>query len=361
MTRHSDATAEELRAQFAGALGQGRTSEWLAAFADVPRELFVHSFYRQDQQGGWREVTVGDPAFLKTVYSNTALTTQLDERGIPTSSSSEPGLMLAMLDALRADTGHTVYELGTGTGYNAALLAWRLGSDNVVTVDVDPVLTQLARMRLSRAKLHPTVITGDGAEGHEDRAPYDRIIATAGLRCIPPALLSQARDGAIIVAPIGFGVAQVTVSGRGEAGGQFLSLPAHFMPRREPGKPPAFAELEAQEAERTEVPAEDVLDRLKFPLSLALPGYNSCSWRDDEGRLTGVGLWTADGSTASVHVEGKVRQTGPRRLWDAVEELAKHFPHGTPAREEFGLTITPAGQRVWYREPHGPSWELPPT
>ncbi|MEU7030012.1 methyltransferase domain-containing protein [Streptomyces sp. NPDC046275] len=360
MTRHSDATAGELRAKFAGDLGQGRTSEWLAAFASVPREVFTPSFWQQDAENQWREVTVGNPAYLKTVYSNVALTTQLDERGIPTSSSSEPGLMLAMLDALCAEAGHTVYELGTGTGYNAALLSWRLGDENVVTVDVDPVLTHLARMRLSRTQMHPTVLTADGAEGHKNRAPYDRIIATAGLRCLPPQLLDQASDGAVIVAPIGFGVAQVTVSGRGEAGGQFLSTPAYFMPRRAPSKPPAFAELETQEAERTEVPAEDVLDRLKFPLSLALPGYNSCSWRDGEGRITGVGLWTADGSTASVHVEGKVRQTGPQRLWDTVEELAKTFPDGTPARQEFGLTITPEAQRAWYRDPDGPSWALHP-
>ncbi|MDF3291205.1 methyltransferase domain-containing protein [Streptomyces silvisoli] len=355
---NNSATAE-LRAKFAAALGEGHQSEWLAAFATVPRHLFTPTFYRQDDQGRWQGVSEGDTGYLETVYSDTALTTQLDERGIPTSSSSEPQLMLTMLNALDTEVGHTVYELGTGTGYNAALLASRLGSDNVVSVDVDPDLVHLARERLAKSQYRPLVFAGDGAEGYPARAPYDRIIATAGLRCIPPALLEQAREGSVIVAPIGFGVARVTVSNNGEATGRFISTPAHFVPRRTPSKAPDFAGLESQPAEETTVPAKDVLNRLKFPMSLALPGYNSCSWRDDDGNLTSVGLWTEDGSTASAHVEGKVRQIGPQRLWDTVEELALIFPAGAPAREDFGLTITPGSQRVWYHEPNGPSWPLP--
>lgn len=348
-----------LRAKFAAMLGEERQSEWLAAFAEVPREHYVPSFYRQDLEGRWHEVSAGEPGYLKAVYSDTALTTQLDEQGIPTSSSSEPRLMLTMLDALDAEPGHRLYELGLGTGYNAALASSYLGSDNVVSVDVDPDLVHLGRRRLARGQYRPLVFAGDGAEGYPDRAPYDRIIATAGLRCVPPALLRQAREGAVIVAPIGFGVVKVVVSGDGEATGRFLSVPAFFMPRRTPTKGPDFAGVEAEAGEATAVPTTDVLDRLKFPLSLALPGYHSCSWRDETGEVTGVGLWTEDGSTATVHASGRARQTGPRWLWDSVEELASVFPEGTPAREDFGLTITTEGQRAWYREPEGPSWPLP--
>ncbi|HCA86503.1 MAG TPA: hypothetical protein DEQ61_13950 [Streptomyces sp.] len=358
MTEPNDTASAVLRAKFAATLGDERRSEWLAAFADVPREHYVPSFYRQDDQGEWHEVSDGDPGYLEAVYSDTALTTQLDEHGIPTSSSSEPRLMLTMLDALGAKPGHRLYELGLGTGYNVALASSLLGSDNVVSVDVDPEFVRLARRRLARGHYHPLVFAGDGAEGCRDRAPYDRIIATAGLRCIPPALLSQAREGAVIVAPIGFGVARIVVSCDGEATGWFLPVPAFFMPRRTPTKGPDFAGLETQADEATTVPATDVLDRLRFPLSLALPGYSSCSWRDETGEVTGVGLWTEDGSTATVHVSGKARQIGPQRLWDKVEELASAFPEGTPARENFGLTITPEHQWAWYREPEGPSWSL---
>ncbi|MEU2022976.1 methyltransferase domain-containing protein [Streptomyces sp. NPDC016469] len=359
MTAPNDLASAALRAQFAAALGEEtRSSRWLAAFADVPREHFVPRFYRQDGRGHWYEVSEGDPGHLEAVYSDTALTTQLDAHGVPTSSSSEPRLMLAMLDALDAEPGHRLFELGLGTGYNAALASSLLGSDNVVSVDVDPDLVRRARQHLARGRYRPHVFAGDGVKGCPDRAPYDRIIATAALRRIPPALLAQAGAGAVVVAPIGFGVARCVVSGAGEATGRFLPVPAHFMPRRRPAMAPDFAGLEAEAGRATSVPVTDVLDRLKFPLSLALPGYRSCSWLDDAGAVTGVGLWTEDGSTATLHASGKARQIGPQRLWDVVEELVTAFPDGAPAREDFGLTVTPAEQRVWYGEPDGVSWPL---
>lgn len=352
-------TAASLRAAFATALGDGGRSEWLTAFATVPRELFVPRFYQQDGKGQWYEVSDGDPDYLETVYSDTALTTQLDEHGFPLSSSSEPRLMLAMLDALGATPGDRFYELGLGTGYNAALVSSVLGDSNVVSVDVDPGLVSLAQQRLGAAGYRPSVFAGDGTEGRPERAPYDRILATAGLRCIPPALLSQAHEGTVIVAPIGYGVVRVVVSGGGEAVGRFLPVPAFFMRRRGRLRSPDFPGVETAVGEATAVPVSDVLDRLRFPLSLALPGYNSCSWRDETGRVTGVGLWTEDGSTATAHATGTVRQIGPERLWDTVEELASAFPEGTPAREDFGLTITPEGQRFWYRDPKGRCWAAP--
>ncbi|MFJ6069726.1 hypothetical protein ACIQFU_02605 [Streptomyces sp. NPDC093065] len=108
------------------------------------------------------------------------------------------------------------------------------------------------------------------------------------------------------------------------------------------------------------MPLTDLLGRLKFPASVALPGYHSCSWNNAEGELETVGLWTPDGSTATAHVSGAVRQCGPQRLWDTVEALAEVFD-GEPAREDFRLTITPTRQVMSYKGPHGPSWELPPS
>ncbi|MEU9090068.1 methyltransferase domain-containing protein [Streptomyces sp. NPDC048428] len=359
MSEPSALTTATLRAEFATALDHGQQSEWLTAFAAVPRELFVPRFHQQSDKGEWYEVSDRDPGYLETVYSDTALTTQLDEHGFPTSSSSEPRLMLAMLDALGAGHGHRLYELGLGTGYNAALLSSVLGDENVVSVDVDPGLVQLARHRLATAGYHPFVFASDGTEGRPERAPYDRIIATAGLRCIPPALLNQAHEGTVIVAPIGYGIVRVVVSGGGESAGRFLPVPAFFMRRRGPTLSPDFSGVEVAVGEVTAVPVSDVLDRLRFPLSLALPGYNSCSWRDETGRVTGVGLWTEDGSTAMAHATGTVRQIGPARLWDTVEDLASVFREGAPAREDFGLTITPDGQQFWYGSPKGPCWPVP--
>ncbi|WP_236061183.1 methyltransferase domain-containing protein [Actinacidiphila acididurans] len=264
-----------------------------------------------------------------------------------------------MLDALSADIGHTVFELGTGTGYNAALMSYRLGADRVTSVDVDPELVSLATRRLTEYGSLPHVTVGDGALGCPERAPFDRIIATAALRTIHPALLGQARVGTVIVAPIGFGIARVIVTAPHHASGRFLATPAFFMPRRRPGRTPDFETVREQDPESTSVPVSEVLDRLRFPLSLALPGFNSCTWRNNDGALTGIGLWTEDGSTVATHVNGHVRQTGPRRLWDTVENLSGLFPEA-PRREDFGITITPDDQCVWYREPKGASWRLSP-
>ena len=355
----SNESAAALREEFAATIGQGQASAWRDAFAAVPREVFVPAFHRQDEHGTWTPVTAQDDAYLQAVYSDTALVTQLDGKDIPTSSSSEPGLMLEMLDALDAGPGDNVFELGTGTGYNAALLAYRLGAKNVTSMDVDPELVALATRRLAEFGPLPFVGAGDGARGYPPRAPYSRVIATAAVRSIPQPLMEQASVGAVIVAPIGYGVVRATVTGPGHAEGRFLPCPALFMPRRIPGEGPEFDALRDQSPENTVLPVGDALERWKFPLSLALPGYNSCSWRSDDGAVTGVGLWTEDGSTASAHIGGHVRQIGPRRLWDSVEELASLFPVGRPAREDFGVTVTPAGQRVWYGQPEGASWELP--
>ncbi|MFD5627925.1 methyltransferase domain-containing protein [Streptomyces sp. NPDC127072] len=358
MTWPDTKASAALRHKFAADLDPQRTTEWAEAFAAVPRHVFVPRFYAQADDRSWRTVYWGDPGHLETVYSDQALTTQLDEHGIPTSSSSEPALMLAMLNALDVRDGDTVFELGTGTGYNAALLSHRLGDHKVTSLDVDPALVEGAVQRLEQAGYRPFVTAADGARGYPARAPYARIIATAALRSVPTALLDQAAPGAVIVAPIGYGVLHTTLIAPGHATGRFLSTPAHFMPRRVPTIAPAFEAVRDREPTDTKVAPAEVLDRLRFPLSIALPGHNSCSWRDDDGKLTAVGLWAEDGSTATAHVSGAVRQIGPRRLWDVVEDLAAAFP-GVPRREEFRVTVTPSRQTVWYESPDGPTWELP--
>ncbi|WP_414710992.1 methyltransferase domain-containing protein [Pseudonocardia sp.] len=80
---------------------------------------------------------------------------------------------------MHAQPGDRVLEIGTGTGWHAALLAHLIGPENVTSIEVDPCVADRARAALARhGKV--TVITGDGAAGHPDRAPYDRVVATVG-------------------------------------------------------------------------------------------------------------------------------------------------------------------------------------
>lgn len=363
MTAADPATARRLRQAMAETITESG-DPWRLAFAEVPRHLFVPTFCKQNRQRTWKPVNAGAPGYLEEIYSDQALTTQLDG-GKPTSSTSQPSVMLTMLNTLDIHDGQRVLEIGTGTGYNAALLCHRLGDRQIATIDVDPELTGLAEARLAQSGYRPAVYTGDGAVGVPQRAPFDRIIATCQLSSVPRAWLELAAEGAVIVVPIGWGLARLIVHGQ-RAEGTFQAGGVQFMPRRpdpatDATTAPMFGELSTATPSYTKLPVASVLDRLGFPLSLALGGYSSCTWSNDTtGDLEAIGIWTLDGSVARAEANGTVRQAGPRQLWRTTEEIHDLFGATPPSRDDFGLTATPDSQCVWFKTPDGPHWHLYP-
>ena len=147
-------------------------------------------------------------------YEDTAIVTKSDADGLPVSSSTQPAMMAIMLEQLGLAAGHRVLEIGTGTGYNAALIAEIVGdSGAVVTIDVDPDLVDQARASLAAAGFAGvTVVCGDGADGVPGHAPYDRIIVTAGVWDLAPQWLAQLGAGGRIVAPISVRGIQLAVA-----------------------------------------------------------------------------------------------------------------------------------------------------
>lgn len=142
------------------------------------------------------------------MYSPVTLVTLLADWGTHhegISSSTKPDLMVRMLDLLDVQDGHNVLEIGTGTGYNAALLAHRLGDDRVFSIDIDAELVDPARERLASVGLHPTLVTRDGSEGLPQHAPYDRIIATCSVPAVPIAWCDQVADGGLLLTDIKIG------------------------------------------------------------------------------------------------------------------------------------------------------------
>ncbi|MFC7893008.1 methyltransferase domain-containing protein [Streptomyces sp. NPDC057381] len=210
---------------------------WREAFAAVPRHLFVPYYYvgvRGGYERRWGEHP--DPGarerWVRGAYTDAPLATRLRD-GELLSSSSQPSLMAEMLVELGVTDGDRVLEIGAGTGYNAALLAHRLGDDDLVTtVDLDPEITESARRHLAAAGYHPAVVTGDGARGVPERAPYDRILATCALPSVPRAWLAQCRPGGRVLTPLATGLVVLTVHGAGHAEGRFLRTPAYFVPLR---------------------------------------------------------------------------------------------------------------------------------
>jgi protein-L-isoaspartate(D-aspartate) O-methyltransferase len=171
-------------------VGAFRTSSVRAAFLQVPRELFVQQFAREEG--------------LEAVYANRLIVTKRDRHGLPLSSSSEPRIMAAMLEALELEEGMRVLEIGTGTGYNAALLKTLVGRrGRVVSVDLDRELASVARGALRAGGGYPVrVLCGDGHDGYARAAPYERIVATGSSAHVPRAWLDQLRDGGLLELPL---------------------------------------------------------------------------------------------------------------------------------------------------------------
>ncbi|MGW7527746.1 methyltransferase domain-containing protein [Streptomyces sp. NPDC054783] len=291
---------------------------WREAFTAVPRHLFVPYYYVAGPRGyerRWGESP--DPRarerWVRGVYEDVPLATRLRD-GELVSSSSRPSLMARMLAALEAEDGDRVLEVGAGTGYNAALLAHRLGDDDLVTtVDLEPEITESARRHLEAAGFRPAVVTGDGARGVPERAPFDRIIATCELSTVPRAWLAQCRADARILTPLATGLLALTVRDATHGEGRFLSTPAHFVPLRGEARPE--------------------------PEGVPLAGLPGRAREQETFRfLLALTRGTLDPQEAC-------------SLWER---------EGMPERERYGVTVDGEQAWAWLDEPEGPyTWPLP--
>ena len=120
------------------------------------------------------------------------------------STISNPNAVAVMLEPLELQPGHTVLEIGAGSGYNAALIAQIVGeTGHVTTVDIEDFIVQTARANLAATGFDRVeVILGDGGLGHAPRAPYDRITATVGAWEIPLEWFDQLAPDGRIAAPL---------------------------------------------------------------------------------------------------------------------------------------------------------------
>jgi protein-L-isoaspartate(D-aspartate) O-methyltransferase len=165
----------------AGTVGPGPVADAVRA---VPRHLFLPG------------------VALEAAYQDEAIPTRWSPDGRATSSSSQPAIVAAMLEQLAVRPGHRVLEIGSGTGWNAALLARLVGpAGAVTTVDIEPEVAEQAARNLVAAGIRTVrVVPGDGAAGWPAGAPYDRIILTAAARDLAPAWWDQlAADGRLVL------------------------------------------------------------------------------------------------------------------------------------------------------------------
>ncbi|MFF4286864.1 protein-L-isoaspartate(D-aspartate) O-methyltransferase [Streptomyces sp. NPDC001633] len=373
------------------------TSDWAPAFAAVPRSAFLPELIWPFDMAAGRSVAVcrrDDPAAWRG-YADDAdvpIVTQWDDGehsgtepgSVPTSSASMPSVVFRMLDELDLRSGHKVLEIGTATCWNAALMAHRTGPGNVTTMEVDGAVAAAARAAAERYEIGVQVVHGDGARGHPEGAPYDRVIATCGVRAVPYSWVTQTRPGGVIVVPWGthFGngdaVARLVVAPDGKSAAGRFTGPVEFMKLRAQRLPmvdhSAYVTGSVADGEEsaTALSEPDVLGGQfgpqRFVWGLRVP--DCCpvvAEKRDGGRpvwfygLGGDRSLTGDRSWACVWFQdgeaARVWQSGPRRLWDEVEAAHRWWVmQGRPDHTRFGLTVAADGQRVWLDDPEaGPA------
>ncbi len=159
--------------------GAGITNaEVLAVVAKTPRELFL------------------DAALGHKAYENTALPIGQGQ------TISQPYIVARMTELLLESRPKRVLEIGTGSGYQAAILAQLV--DELCTVERIKSLQIQARQRLKRLDLHNVSFKyGDGWKGWANKGPFDAIMVTAAASSVPQALLQQLADGGVLVIPVG--------------------------------------------------------------------------------------------------------------------------------------------------------------
>jgi methyltransferase of ATP-grasp peptide maturase system len=356
---------------------------WRAAFESVPRHVFVPRFYRQRPDGEWSETTVEDDGWLDAVYSDEPLVTALAEIAsgsrVTVSSSSKPALMARMLAALDVHDGMKVLEIGTGTGYNAALLAHRLGGEHVFSVDIGADLVETARERLAELGYAPTLAAVHGAGGMPEHAPYDRIIGTLSVPSVPWAWAEQLRDGGRVLIDVKRGIHAGNLvllrKHPDRLEGRFLAKWAAFMTIRDAdAAPPTVTSMavEPEDGARSSTRLDPqpwtaavqwLLATSQLPRQLTFGYLGFIASGPEWATFTGDdGSWCAVRMQMDEHGHREVREGGPVAIWAAFERTyAEWETLDRPGWDRLGLTVTPDGRhRVWLDNPDtAHEWELP--
>ncbi|NUP99687.1 MAG: protein-L-isoaspartate O-methyltransferase [Armatimonadetes bacterium] len=202
-------------------------------FRAIPRHRFLETVYLPERGTGTPREAVhiapetNDPALLESIYADSALSIQLCG-GICTSSTSQPSLMAQMMSDAELGPGKRVLEIGTASGWNAALMSGVVGPDGeVVSVEVDRLLATAARQRLAAEGVERVrVVEGDGYYGAPGYGPFDAVVVTVACPGVPRAWLEQmAEDGKLITPfalPDGSAPMLRLVRQRGSCSGRFV-------------------------------------------------------------------------------------------------------------------------------------------
>ena len=357
---------------------------WRAALHEVPRGQFVPprayaASFLPDEADRVIDRTTDRPGWLNAVYRNFSIITQRDDgatdptdtAGTPTCSLSCPHIAMQYLELLAPDDHHRVLEIGTGTGWTAAMLAWRLGDRQVITMEVDKQLADIAREHLDHAGQEPQVLTGDGTDGHRPGAPYDRVHVTCGVRDVPHAWIEQTRPGGQIVLPYmpiaGAHGHQLrldvidpqtaTAVGRFTGGGGFMMLRNQRAQLVNEEVTTGLGDKSATWMDPRLI--AEANGGAQLALAAHLPGLTlDTGWtRGPRGEWVYTATLTTGDSWAHCQAprgadQYTLLQHGDRRLWDEAANAYRWWLNkGKPERDRYGITITGDRQTLWLDQP----------
>jgi protein-L-isoaspartate(D-aspartate) O-methyltransferase len=382
---------------------------WQRAARAVPRHLFAPARAwcgPDDHRDGFPiDQELRPEQWWDAVYDEAAIITQIDDgagdpatgQGRFTSSLSAPAAVFEFLRQLYVQDHHRVLEIGTGTGWTAALLSARVGEQHVTTVEIDQQVADQAAVNLGAAGFKPRLVVADGAIGWPDGALYDRAHVTCGVRDIPLAWIKQLRPGGVLVAPWMPAWApghklRLVADGRGGAVGRFVG-DARYMILRSQRLDAGLAPLAGRA--RSAPPRPEDATQIREPLppvgpptditttttlldprtvvgdafgadvaiAAQLPMVSHrCEQQPDGGfnlHITSHGDSTR--SQALIQCtpdtdEYLVHENGPRQLWQETEAAyLRWLQLGRPDRDRFGLSIDPDGRHtIWLDSPTNP-------
>jgi protein-L-isoaspartate(D-aspartate) O-methyltransferase len=174
------------------------------AYLATPRHEFIKR-YREWGSTEWHDVYAENVAeHIATLYTDKPLVLFGDDDDNVPSTISQPSFVLRMLDLLQLHPGQQVFELGAGSGWNAALLGRLVGpAGQVYSLEIIPEVARMAANTIEALDIKNVhIIAADGGEGYAAAAPYDRAIFTAGTYDLPRHFYEQMKDGGLLLVVI---------------------------------------------------------------------------------------------------------------------------------------------------------------
>ncbi|MYR31972.1 protein-L-isoaspartate(D-aspartate) O-methyltransferase [Nocardiopsis alba] len=340
-----------------------------AAFADHPRHRFIPDLVWSEVVGPPLSRTDAPEEWAEYVYSDGYVVTQANEGGeatmnTPTSSSSAPQIMADMIRAARIVPGMRVLEIGTGTGWNAAILSSLVGPEGTVTtVEVDPRIAEQASERLERIGVRS--VRGPGLPNKET---YGAVIATCSVHRVPTGWIEQAEDDASIVVPWAIyatngptPIAALRKVGPTIAEGPLVRDASFMRDRTQPVVHKRFPGMDAEACDRGEFPigstellSRDLLTRLALTCPETQVSVGMRPWEGKAERIVALGT---DGGWAYIWPDGSTTSGGTRPLVEVFAEAHDLLAgEGWPPLTEFSLEVDTTENVYRVRAPFG-VWE----